>query len=362
MGETRKLGWFCTYTPVEVLHAAGARPVGIKSDSGAEHEDVLLGDAMCSYVRSCMGGALTGVYDGMEGVVISHACECMRRLSDGWNFRQGDIKPEMLHLLDVPKVITDSSVKFFANGIRRMAKDLEAKFGPISEESLKRSMALFAETRNLFSEIDAIRKEKTACITGLEVEELITESWDMDREELNTRLAAFIDEKRSQLESAEESKAPRIMVIGGPGNKSLIPAIEEAGGVSVVENMCSGLRAYTGESTPNEDPYMELAEFYLSKTPCPRMLGKKGEETIDELKEMIKEYKVDGIVYYSMKFCANMQMQYALLKNEDVLGVPMKALEGDISSEVNEREVHSFIKRLAKGKKGKRSRRRGGLS
>ena len=349
---TKKIGWFCSYTPVELFHAAGARAVGMKSDSGAEHEDVLLGDAMCSYVRSSMGGALTGAYDHLDGVVISHSCECMRRLADGWNFRQGEIKPQMLHLLDVPKVLTPSSIRFFAGDIRRMAKSLEARYGVMSDEALRKAISLFGETRRLFSEIDALRKEKETAVTGLEVEALVTSSWDMDREELNSTLKRFIDEKKG---ASNASKAPRIMIIGGPGNKSLIPAIEESGGLSVVENMCSGLRAYTGTVSPKEDPYKELAELYLSKTPCPRMLGAKAEDTVEELKAMVKEYKVDGIVYYTMKFCANMQMQYALLKNEVEMGVPMKALEGDISSEVNEREVHSFIKRLAKGKKGKKA-------
>ena len=34
---------------------------------------------------------------------------------------------------------------------------------------------------------------------------------------------------------------------------------------------------------------------------------------------MVKDYRVDGVVYYSMKFCANMQMQYALLKMTSLL-------------------------------------------
>jgi hypothetical protein len=52
-----------------------------------------------------------------------------------------------------------------------------------------------------------------------------------------------------------------------------------------------------------------------------------------------------------MKFCANMMIQWALLKNDNLLDVPVKVIEGDIRSEVNTREVQSFIKRLKKRRK-----------
>lgn len=342
------VGWFCSYTPIELLHAAGTLPVGIKSDSGAEQEDVILGDAMCSYVRSCMGGALTGAYDALSGVVIAHSCECMRRLADGWLYRQAEIKPQMIHLLDVPKIVTESSVAFFAGGVRRLKEELEERFGPISPETLRASMATFQKTRDLFKTIDALRKETAPAITGMEVEGLINASWEMPREAFNTRLEAFIESKKGLTGDPE---APRVMVIGGPGNASLIRTIEAAGGLSVVEHLCTGLRAFAGESVPHEDPCHELAALYLNRTACPRMLGDKARETIAGIEALVKEYQVDGLLYYSMKFCANMQMQWALLKNDIPLDVPMKVLEGDIGSEINEREVQSFIKRLKKRRK-----------
>lgn len=347
----KKIGWFCTYTPAEILHAAGALPVGIKSNSGAEHEDVVLGDAMCSYVRSCMGGALTGAYDGLSGVVAAHSCECMRRLADGWRYRQEEITPRMLHLLDVPKLVTKASIEFFAGGLRRMAADIEAHVGPISEDALRASMATFNKTRTLCRSIDALRKEEAPAVTGREVEALIAASWETPREAFNAQLEAFIKEKTGQ---TGDKDAPRIMVIGGPGNGSLIKTIEAAGGLCVVEHMCTGLRAFTGQAPHNDDPYRELAELYLSAPACPRMLGDKARETIAEIESIIKEYRVDGVLYYSMKFCANMQMQWALLKNDTPVDVPMKVLEGDISSEIDAREVQSFIKRLKKRRKRNR--------
>ena len=347
----KKIGWFCTYTPVEILHAAGALPVGIKSNSGAEHEDVVLGDSMCSYVRSCMGGALSGSYDALSGVVIAHSCECMRRLADGWLYRQDEIKPKMLHLLDVPKIVTKSSIAFFAGGLRRMKEDIEAHVGPISEEALRASMLTFNKTRALCRAIDALRKKEAPAVTGREVENLIASSWEMPREAFNAQLEAFIADKEGQ---TGDKDAPRIMIIGGPGNGSLIKTIEAAGAISVVEHMCTGLRAFTGEAAFNEDPFLELADLYLTRTPCPRMLGEAAQDAISEIESLIKEYRVDGVLYYAMQFCSNMQMQWARLKNDTPIDVPMKVIDGDISTEINECEIQSFIKRLKKRRKRNR--------
>jgi benzoyl-CoA reductase/2-hydroxyglutaryl-CoA dehydratase subunit BcrC/BadD/HgdB len=344
----KKTGWFCTYTPVELIHAANSIPYGIRSDSKAEHEDVLLGDSMCSYVRSCMGGALTNSYDDLTGVVIAHSCECMRRLSDGWMFRQEQIKPKLIHILDIPKIVSESSIKFFAGALKRLKKDLEKEYGPISEENILESIEKYKITRNLFSQIEEMRKKTDTPITGIEVESLLNDYFVMPVEVFNEKLKKFIESKKDLKSDANK---PRIMIAGGPGNKSLIKTIEESGALCVAENMCTGSRAFAGDYSDETDPFQLLARLYLEKTPCPRMLGDKSRHKTDELPKMINEYKIDGIIYFSMKFCANMQMDWALLKNHTNIDIPMKVIEGDISSEINEREIYSFIKRLKKRKK-----------
>ena len=105
-----KIGWFCAYTPIEIMDAAGLTPYGIREDWGEAYEDVYLGDSMCSYVRSCLEGALSGAYDFLDEVVIAHSCECMRRLYDAWLFKQEEIKPKRVFFLDVPRVKSEPAM------------------------------------------------------------------------------------------------------------------------------------------------------------------------------------------------------------------------------------------------------------
>lgn len=341
-------GWFCSYTPLEIIHAANSLPIGIKHDTGAEHEDVLLGDAMCSYVRSCIGGALTNKLDYLDYAVITHSCECMRKLSDGWLYRQEEIKPKLIHVLDVPKIVSNSSIKFFANGLKRLKADLEKIFGEITKESLIKSIEKYNEARDLIFKIQELRKQKDTPVTGIEAEQIFSGFASKPVEEFNQLAKEFIELKK---ELSSKTDSPRVMIIGGPGNKSLISTIEKAGGLCVVENMCTAVRSIPNPITNEEDPVSYLAKLYLEKTPCPRMLGEKSRQAVNDATKLASDYSVDGVIYFSMKFCANMQMQSAHMKNDNIFNVPMKVIEGDISSEINEREVQSFIKRLKKRRK-----------
>jgi len=340
----QKIGWFCTYTPIEILEAAGLEPYGIRADSGMAHEDVYLGDAMCSYVRSCLGGALTGAYDFLDGVVIAHSCECMRRLYDGWEYKKEDIKPVCLHLLDVPRVLTERSITFFANEIERFSQSIQKVYGTISEESLSDAIAESLRTAGLLQAIQDARKQPAPAITGSAMNEIMRKGMRTPRKDFNKELESIA---ANLVPCAENSGRPRVMVYGGPANPSLIETIEEAGGIVVNEHMCNGIRLIHADEKSESDPYRHLAVSYLSKPPCPRMLGGHNVFGMSRIRSQVREYKVDGIIFFSMKFCSNAQAEWPLFRDMMSEDVAVKALEGDISPDMNIREVQSFVKKLA---------------
>lgn len=340
-----RIGWFCTYTPIEILEAAGLEPYGIRIDSGKSHEDVYLGDAMCSYVRSCLGGALSGEYDFLDSVVMAHSCECMRRLYDGWEFKRGDIKPGCLHLLDVPRVYTERSVNFFANEIERFKQSVEAIYGEISVQALVDATAKSLHTSRLLSIINAARKRHDTSISGTKMQEIMTKGMTTTRDVFNAELEDLI----ANLGSGEDHFGqPRIMIYGGPANAGLVEAIEESGGIVVYEHMCNGLRLIRADADLKDDPIRHLAKSYLSKPACPRMIGEHSIFGLSRMKRIIREYKVDGIVYFTIKFCSNAQAFWPMFKDIFTGLVPVKMLEGDVSPDINIREVHSFVKNLSR--------------
>ena len=68
---------------------------------------------------------------------------------------------------------------------------------------------------------------------------------------------------------------------------------------------------------------------------------------MDEIKRLVDAFRIDAIVYHSIKFCANLHSVAGIIKNEFDVGVPVKIIESDIGSEIDGREIGSFIKNLA---------------
>ncbi|MBW2370540.1 MAG: 2-hydroxyacyl-CoA dehydratase, partial [Deltaproteobacteria bacterium] len=79
------VGHFCSYTPEEIITAAGALPFRILG-SGATitKADMHLQAYSCSLVRGGLEDALTGKLDFLDGTVFPHTCDSIQRLSDIW--------------------------------------------------------------------------------------------------------------------------------------------------------------------------------------------------------------------------------------------------------------------------------------
>ena len=70
-------------------------------------------------------------------------------------------------------------------------------------------------------------------------------------------------------------------------------------GVSiVVEDNCTGIKplSFDVDNQENGDVYEQLADAYLGKAPCSRMVPK--EDMLDYSIRLAQEYKVDGVVLY----------------------------------------------------------------
>jgi len=75
----------CSYTPVEVIHAADALSFRVFGTTG----DFSLADGhlqayCCALVRGILNDVLAGKLGAIDGAVFPHTCDSMRRLSDIW--------------------------------------------------------------------------------------------------------------------------------------------------------------------------------------------------------------------------------------------------------------------------------------
>lgn len=104
--------------------------------------------------------------------------------------------------------------------------------------------------------------------------------------------------------------------------------IEEAGAVVVADDLCMGSRYFTGlVDGASSDPFEALARRYLTRPPCPKLMYPSAER-IAHLQRMARQYRVEGVIYQSIKFCDNHAGVYTILRRGfEEMGLPVLQLE-----------------------------------
>lgn len=320
------IGWFCSYTPLEIIHAAGLYPCRILPEPGRTitRADSYIDRNFCPYVRTCLGEALDGKYKFLGGLVVVNSCDPMRRMYDVWRYNIGG---EFNYLLDLPRINSAEAVAYFRDCLRKFIAGLETHFKvKVSDTALAEAIKLLNTSRSLLKELYRVNKDSLA-LTAADVRTVVKASTVLPIDVLNSLLVRLIDEIRCY--EADEDKSPRILITGSVMDNPHIPwLIEECGARVVGDDLCSGTRQFWDTVERAADPLTDLSRHYLNRTPCPRM--KDASKRFDQVIRMIDEFRVDGVIFYTLKFCDPFLFDVPLLKERlDEKGIPALRLEGD---------------------------------
>ena len=149
---TRVFGYFCNYTPEEIIYSAGIIPVRIRgSAENVELADAHLPSFCCSYMRSALDQGLKGRYSYLDGVVFPKTCDMTRALYSIW---KRNITLPYYWSLPVPGKSTDEAIEFFTHELRLFKESLEEFTGQrIADASITKSIRVYNENRSLMGEI-----------------------------------------------------------------------------------------------------------------------------------------------------------------------------------------------------------------
>jgi len=321
------MGWVCTYVPEELLHAAGALPVRISGY--AKETDLQDGTAYfyvnnCSFARSCLQLGLRGEYAYLDGFVAGSTCDAARRLFDLWRHY---VPVPFSHILTVPRKYSERALDLYFSQVVQLKKGLEAHLNvEIADESLMKSIGLYNESRSLLRALNDLRKLDEPPINGSQTMEVMNASSRMPKETFNDRL-------RELLWDLEHSKPigkgrARVMIAGSAlNNAEFVQSIEHIGGLVVTDELCTGTRYWADPViVDHEEPLKAIARRYLHNFPCARMYP--SEERFQRMLNLIREFRVDGVISQTIRYCSPYSNDLPLLS--DVLnrnGVPMLSLD-----------------------------------
>ncbi len=321
------IGYYCSYAPEEIIHAAGLHPVrlfGTGGDSGIA--DRHLQAYCCSLVRGALAESLTGGLDYLEGTVFPHTCDSIQRLSDIWRLNTGH--GFFADVVLPVKLTGESARQYLIDVLQRFKRDLESYFGlTVTEESLRSSIRTFNIIRSCLSEIYELKSRNPGILTGGELFSIVRASMVMDREVLRDRLQALLGELRERV-TGRDGRGRRLMLVGNACNHpDVYDLIERSGGQVVWDDLCTGTRWFSGAIREEGDPVASIAERLFERQVCPSK-HKSPTARGEHIAAQAREHGVEGVIFLYLKFCDPHSFDYPYLKGylKDA-GIPSMLLE-----------------------------------
>jgi len=344
-----KIGYFCTYTPVEIIRAAGYHPVRIKgsSEENGAGGEALLCNNICSYIKTLTDEKLAGNLDHLEGIVFANSCDGMRRLYDAWiRIDKGE---KFNYFLDIPKNSDDASVQYFADEIQIFKEGMENHFKlKIQNEDINRSITLYNGMRDKVTIF--LQKQWNGYVghSGYEIYTLLKKGINAVPEKFQDYVASLTSLMKKIGDVPEKDTVPKLFIWGSIlENEEIIKMIEDAGARVVSEDLCTGSRYFDKKVEITDNPYKSISERYLKRSPCSRMVDVFGR--IKGIVSLIERRAISGAIYHSLKFCDHTLYDYPLVKEEfERKSIPLLHINCDNSKSDGQikTRIEAFIEQL----------------
>jgi predicted CoA-substrate-specific enzyme activase len=361
-GQTGKksVGYLCTYTPLELINAAGLNHMRLFKMGSTEvvaSGELITQSVFCDFTKSILGAFKEGVllYKALDKIYTFYTCDCIKKVGEaiGDFFTASEIftLPRLRHKA--------SSRDYYRTEMINFKEDLEKLSGnPVTEEALREEIKSYNQVRAALKKISDLRRADNPVIKGREFLDLVKAYYYLPPREL---LPLYEEVYQNLIKFPAAGPRPiRLMMAGGivaDGDRRLLELVEDNIGARVViEDHCTGARNASFQIDESIEPYRALAEGYLDQSPCTRM--KPLQERIEISGRLAREYDVDGILYVYLKFCPCYgQIKHQFFKHYQEMGIPVLEIAMDYSASDQgqlKTRLEAFIEVL--GERGQKSR------
>jgi benzoyl-CoA reductase/2-hydroxyglutaryl-CoA dehydratase subunit BcrC/BadD/HgdB len=332
------VGIYCGYAPLEVIRAMGAAPAVLCAfaDKTIQAAETVLPANLCPLIKSSYGFIKTDTcpfFAISEAVIAETTCDGKKKMFE----LIADIKP--MHVMDLPQL--PDQAEALANWtamIKKLKGFLETTFDKkIDDLEVEKEIAATNEKNRLMNKIFDFAALTPTPVSWLELYDLTYLGQAATTEDILPVLQECIAKLEKRVADGDYHGAkdsPRVLVtgcpVGGDATK-VFKIIEEAGGVVVALDSCTGMKPYTGVIAENtSNPYMALSRRYLD-LPCSCMTPNS--RRLAELDRMINRFKPDVVIDVVLHACHSYNVESHKIK-EHVTGkhkMPFLKIETDYS-------------------------------
>lgn len=356
MEDRKSIGTLCVMVPAELVYAAGAMPVRLCSGSYTAYsigDDYIPRDA-CPLVKAVMGfGKIKALpaFDNCSLLVAPVTCDCKKKLAGTIDSVKDTIP---LHIPPLKK--DDADTEIFLKELYRLIPLLENVTGKqVTAKSLAEGINMVGNAQYEMSEFLKYRRHDLSLMSGTQVMAVMNaysympvNLWAKQMHRLNEEMKLRLSQGRF----VSRKNQPRILVTGSPiafPNIKVPLLIEEMGGVLAADETCMGERGLYDPVSVIDASFdgmmRSLASRYTKPCTCPVFVDNS--QRIYRIKQMIKEHKIQGVIYHVLRGCLVYDYEYQLM--EEAMGkmdIPIIRVESDYNEEDVEQlriRIEAFI-------------------
>ena len=300
--DKKVIGFFCSYIPEEIIHAAGMLPIRIRATGCTETvtADAYMSVLNCTFARSCLEFISTGIFDFLNGLVFANSCDNIRRLYDV--LREKRPYPFM-HFISIPhRAGGEGPLDWYKEEVTRFKGNIEETFGrEIPDEALIAAIEVCNESRTLLRKVYDLRTQENPPITGTESLSVVLAATVTPKDLYNQLLRRLLEELQGR--KTISGYRARLMIVGSEyDDPAFTKIIEDLGGLVVADALCFGSRYFAEPVKIHSDVVGGLAESYLNRPSCPRMTDRVTERA-NFIRQMIEKFSVDGVIFEHIRYC-----------------------------------------------------------
>ena len=333
---TKVVGYFAgDFIPEELIYAAGAIPVCLQH--GGDNRTVQEALAyttriLCPFSLAQIGYRFTreqSYYSLVDLLISPVSCQHMRRVGDVWEEFSG----VPVFRVGVGLKQNEVGAGWYRDALQLMQDRLEQLTGrKATPAKLKKAVELYARQRELLKKISLLRTGLNPPISAADFVKLNHLTYLLDPKVMVEALESLHDELATKKEKQNKDK-PRLMVVGPAialGDRRVFDLVEDVGATVVVEHFCEGVRNYWTGIKINSDLLAALTERNIVNRPPCAFMRDSHRPSLDFILKLAKDFKVDGIVYYWMKYCETYEIEHLYIAQElQKRGIPMVFLESE---------------------------------
>lgn len=306
------LGYTCYHIPEVLLNLPGCFSTRLRAPRTGSMDiaTYYMSSYLCGFSKALVERGIEGGYNFLNALIGAETCSEMNRCYEHFEMLNLVNNPDFFVTIpDIPFKIMPHTIQHYKQQLQTKVLDrLSSVYGiDTSDAAIRKAVEEHNEVCRLITEIGEYRKEDNPRITGYEFHVINLVSYVCPKYLIIDKLRETALELKTRKPDEKKNYRARIVVVGSEiDDPDFTKIFEESGALVVADRYCFGSLPGREEIklTDDSDALEQIVLHYMKTSQCPRYMSQEKVRGRKEyVKQLVEEYKAEGVVYEQLKFC-----------------------------------------------------------